>query len=66
MNVIYLISCNNCNDQCVGSAIDFKKHFTIHKSDIHTTKNRCGVARHFTNKCRDPQSQHAFLKIQPI
>ena len=24
MNVIYLISCTNCNEQYVGSAIDFK------------------------------------------
>ena len=66
MNVIYLISCTNCNEQYVGSAIDFKKRFRIHKSDINTKKDRCGVARHFTNKCRDPQNPHAFLKIQPI
>ena len=34
MNVIYLTSCTNCNEQYVGSAIDFKKRFRIHKSDI--------------------------------
>ena len=66
MNVIYLISCTNCKEQYVGSAIDFKKCFRIHKSDINTKKERCGVARHFTNKCWDPQNPHAFLKIQPI
>ena len=53
------MSCTNCNEQYVGSVIDFKKRFRIPKKD------RCGVARHFTNKCRDPQNPHAFLKIQP-
>ena len=66
MNVIYLISCTNYNEQYVGSAIDFKKRFKIRKSDINTKKDRCGVARHFTNKCRDPQNHHACLIIQPI
>ena len=66
MNVIYLISCTNCNEQYVGSAIDFKKGFRIHKSDVNTKKDRCGVAHHFTNKCLDPQNSHTFLKIQPI
>ena len=53
-NVIYLISCTNCNEQYVGSAIDFKKRFRIHKSDINTKKDRFGVVHHFTNECRDP------------
>ena len=35
MNVIYLISCTNCNQQYVGSAIDFKKLFRIHKIHIY-------------------------------
>ena len=56
MNVIYLISCTNCNEQYAGSAIDFKKRFRIHRSDINTKKDRCGVARHFNNKCREPQN----------
>ena len=66
MNAIYLISCTNCKEQYIASAIDFEKRFRIHKSDINTKKDRCGVARHFTNKFRDPQNPHAFLKIQPI
>ena len=64
-DVIYLISCTNCNEQYVGSAVDFKKLFSVHKSDINTKKDLCGVTRHFTNKCRNPQNPHAFLKIQP-
>ena len=51
MNVIDLISCTNCNEQHVGSAIDSKKRFRIHKSDINTKTDRCRVACHFTNKC---------------
>ena len=66
MLYIYLISCTNCKEQYVGSVIDFKKRFRIQKSDINSKKDRCGVARHFTNKCWDPQNPHAFLKIQPI
>ena len=38
----------------------------LHKSDINTKKDRCGVAFHFTNECRDQENRHAFLKIQPI
>ena len=35
----------------MGSAIDFKKRFRIHKSDINLGKTRCGVATHFVNHC---------------
>ena len=35
-NVVYLISCSNCYDQYVGSSLDFKSRFRIHKSDIKT------------------------------
>ena len=38
-DVVYLISCSNCDDQCVGSALDFKSRFRIHKSDIKTKKD---------------------------
>ena len=38
----------------------------MHRSYINTKKDRCGVAFHFTNKCRDQENPHAFLKIQPI
>ena len=30
-NIIYLISCKKCEDQYIGSAIDFKVRFRIHK-----------------------------------
>ena len=50
-NVIYLVCCKACKQQYVGSAVDFKKRFRIHKSDINTGKDRCGVAKHFLLKC---------------
>ena len=33
-NVIYLITCKNCSEQYLGSAINFKERFRIHKNDI--------------------------------
>ena len=62
----YIISCANSNVQYVGSGIDFKKHFRIHKNDINTKKVKCGATCHFTNKCQDSQNLHAFVKTQPI
>ena len=50
----------------MGSAINFKQRFRIHKSDIKTNKDRCGTARHFNNKYCGPNSNHAYLKIQII
>ena len=61
MNAIYLISYTNCNEQCVGFAVDFKECLISN-----TKMDRSGVARHFINKYQDPQNPHAFLKIQQI
>ena len=63
-NVIYLISCKFCEDQFIGSAIDFKARFRIHKSDIKTKNDRCGTARHFDTECCDVQNPHRFLQVQ--
>ena len=48
-NVVYLKSCKKCKQQYVGSAFEsnFKPRFRVHKSDINTGKDRCGVAKHF-------------------
>ena len=59
-----MISCSNCYDQYVGSALDFKSRFRVHKSDIKTKKDMCGTARHFKTKCSDSSNPHKFLKIQ--
>ena len=65
-NVVYLISCSNCYDQYLGSSLDFKSRFRIHKSDIKTKKDRCGTARYFNTKCTDSSNPHKFLKKQII
>ena len=65
-NVIYSISCQNSDDQYIGSATDFMAIFRIRKSDIKTKKDRCGTARHFNNKCSDVQNPHRFLQVQLI
>ena len=65
-NVIYLKTCSNCREQYVGSAIDFKQRFKIHKSDIKTNKYHCGTASHFNNKCYSPNDKYAYLKVQII
>ena len=65
-NVIYLITCSKCREQYVGSVINFKQRFRIHKSDIKTNKDRYGTARHFNNKCCNLNNKHAYLKVQII
>ena len=66
INVIYWISCKNCEDQYIGSGIDFKARFRTHKSDIKTKKDSCGTSRHFNSKCPDVQNPHRFLQVQLI
>ena len=50
MNILYLISSTNCNEQFEGSAINFKTRFRIHKRDNNTKKERCGVVPYFINE----------------
>ena len=38
-DVVYLISRSYCYDQYIGSALDFKNRFRIHKSDFKTRKD---------------------------
>ena len=51
--MIFLISCKLCKEQYVGSAFkdNFKTRFRVHKSDVITDKDRCGVAKYFLTKC---------------
>ena len=63
-NVVCIISCKNCGDQYVASVNGFKARFKIHKSDIKTKKDRCDIARHFNNKCRDRGNPHMFPQVQ--
>ena len=61
-----MISCPSCCDWYVGSALDFKSRFRIHKSEIKTKKDRCGTARHFSTKYTDSSNPHRYLKVQII
>ena len=61
-----MISCKSSEDQYIGSAIDFKTRFRIHKSDIKTKKDRWGTVRHFNTKCSDIQNPQKFLPVQLI
>ena len=45
--LVYLISCPCCKLQYVGSVLTFEERFLIDKSDIGTSKKRCGAAKHF-------------------
>ena len=65
-NVIYLITCDKCKDEYIGSAVDFKPRFRVHKSDIKTKKERCGTSRHFNEKCSCSASPFGYAKVQII
>ena len=62
-NVIYLEECSNCKHQYIGSVLNFKQRFRIHKSDIKTNKDCCGTARHFNNVCCHPSNSHIIWKF---
>ena len=50
-NVVYLITCNKCKVQYVGSTTnEFKVRFRSHKSAMSTKKNTCEVAIHFNKE----------------
>ena len=63
--VVYLITCSACNDQYVGSAVKFKERFRVHKTDINTGEDWCGVANHFISKCQEVEKL-VNLKVQLI
>ena len=52
-NVVYLLGYKKWKQQYVGCAFqsNFKLRFRVHKSDIDTTKVRCGEAKHFLINC---------------
>ena len=65
VNVVYLITCQCCKLQYVGSAITFKERFRIHKSDTNTGKERCDAVKHFLGSCTS-EGKLDNLKIQLI
>ena len=61
-----LIPCDKCKDECIGSAVDFKPRFWVHKSVIKTKKNRWGASRHFNEKCLRSISPFGYAKAQIV
>ena len=49
--MLYLTTCQCCRLRYVGSAINFKERFRIHKSNKNTGKRRCGIVKHFLECC---------------
>jgi hypothetical protein len=65
-NVIYLVTCNKCNLQYVGSTRnEFKVRFRNHKSSMLTNKKTCEVAIHF-NSTPHKLSDFSFLAIESL
>lgn len=64
-NVIYLIACNRCRLQYVGSSKDFKRRFANHKSHMKHNKNTCEVAKHF-NSAPHSLDEFEFVIIEQI
>ena len=65
-NVIYLVICDKRKDEYIGSAVDFKPRFGVHKSDIERRKERCCTSRHFNEKCLCSTSLFGYVKVQVI
>jgi hypothetical protein len=65
-NIIYLISCDKCKLQYVGSTSNqFKVRFRNHKSAMLTKKNNCEVAIHY-NSSPHQLSEFSFICIEQI
>ena len=62
-NVTYLITCDKCRDEYMGSVVDFKPHFRLHKSDIKAKKKRCGTSKHLNEKCLCFISSFGYVKV---
>lgn len=68
MNLKYLASCTNCNEQNVGYAVYFK-NIPEYTKVILALKISTFIifgACHFTNKCPNPQNLDVFLNTQAI
>ena len=65
VNVVYLVTCQCCKLQYVGSAVAFKERFCINETDINTGKKRWDPAKHFWECCTS-EVKFDRLKIQLI
>ena len=60
-SVIYLVTCNSCQKQYVGSTMNLKNRFTNYKSDIKQVKKSCTCVQHFGKV-----HNWSDFRIQPI
>ena len=51
--VICCAFCKNCNRQCVGSGIDFRRRLSNYKSHIKKQKRTCRLVNHFIDNSSD-------------
>ena len=65
-NVIYLITCDKCNDEYVGSVVVFKSCFRVYKSEIKIKKGRCGISEPFNEECLCFTSLFEYIKVEII
>ena len=61
-----MLSCKCHDKQYVGTAINFKETFRIHKNNTNTGKVRCGMATHLLNVCHSSASKFEYLQVQLI
>ena len=66
IDVINFITCTQCLEQYVRSAVKFKTRFRIHKSDVKTQKERCRSARYINSKCYHDSNPFHNHKVQII
>ena len=66
-NVIYLITCDKCKDEYIGSAVDFKPCFKVHKNHIKTKNERCEMSsRHFNENAHVPLLPLDISKLKSL
>ena len=65
-SAIYLVQRSNYKQQYIGSTLNFKQQYRIHKSDIKSNKVCCGTGRDFNNVCCHPSNPNFYLKLQLI
>ena len=66
MNIIYLISCEKCKMQYIGStSTQFKVRFRNHKSSMITKKKTCEMAVHFNSSMHDLKDIR-FIAIEKV
>lgn len=64
--VIYLIWCQNCKKQGVGSTDNLKKRWANYKSHNNKSVDSCCITTHFNDVCKCPEKPSTYMSIQII